>query len=152
MDASWIQVFILTFAECVAPAGKTVCQEQQFELQFLSKADCEYALQQMVTMKDEAEHVIVNRQKSGCAPSAVETPVYASREAIEAAFADTAGWRAPQDSEMRRSAVTKNHSERLADLMSCEETGNVVPCKVGDIIVEDASGDSVEVWKREQSD
>ena len=149
MDVSWIQVFILTFAECVAPAGKTVCQEQQFELQFLTKADCEYALQQMISMKDEAEHVIVNRQKSGCAPSAAETSTFPSREAIQEANKDTAGWRAPEDSEMRRSAVNQSHSERLADLMTCEETGNVVPCKVGDIIVEDATGDSVEVWKRE---
>jgi hypothetical protein len=149
MDVSWIQVFILTFAECVAPAGKTVCQEQQFELQFLTKADCEYALQQMMSMKDGAEHVIVNRQKSGCAPSAAETSTFPSREAIQAANKDTVGWRVPEDSEMRRSSVNKSHSERLADLMSCEETGNVVPCKVGDIIVEDTTGDSVEVWKRE---
>ena len=149
MDVSWIQIFILTFAECVAPAGKTVCQEQQFELQFLTKADCEYALQQMVSMKDEAEHVIVNRQKSGCAPSAAETSTYESREAIQEANEDTADWRVPEDSGVRRSAVNKSHSERLADLMSCEETGNVVPCKVGDIIIEDATGDSVEVWKRE---
>jgi len=65
MEVAWIQVFILTFAECVAPAGKTVCQEQQFELQFLSKADCEYALEQLIVMKDQAQYVIVNRQKSG---------------------------------------------------------------------------------------
>ena len=37
----------------------------------------------------------------------------------------------------------------LDDLMSCEETGGVVPCKIGDIIVEDATGDSVEVWKQD---
>jgi hypothetical protein len=33
--------------------------------------------------------------------------------------------------------------------MSCEETNNVVPCKVGDIIVEEVSGDRVEVWKQD---
>jgi len=64
MATAWIQVFILTFVECVAPAGKTVCQEQQFELQFLTQADCQYALEQLIAMKGEAEHVIVNRQKS----------------------------------------------------------------------------------------
>jgi len=106
MATAWIKIFILTFAECVAPAGKTVCQEQQFELQFLGQADCEYALQQLIAMKDEADHVIVNRQKSGCAPSAV-------------------------------------------DLLSCEETGGVVPCKIGDIIVEEATGDRVEIWKQD---
>jgi hypothetical protein len=40
MDTAWIQVFVLTLSECVAPAGKTVCQEQSFELQFLTEADC----------------------------------------------------------------------------------------------------------------
>ena len=147
MATAWIQVFILTFAECVAPAGKTVCQEQQFELQFLSRADCEYALQQLTAMKNEAEHVIVNQQKSGCAPSAAKSETYVSLEAINEAHKESAGWRVPGDSDVRRAAVSKDHAERLAELMSCEETSNVVPCKIGDIIVEDASGDSVEVWK-----
>ncbi len=149
MDTSWIQVFILTFAECVAPAGKTVCQEQQFELQFLNRADCEYALLQLVEMKDEADHVIVNRQKSGCAPSAAESEIFSSLEAINEANSDTVGWRVPDADDARRSIVNKDHKERLEDLMSCEETGNVVPCKIGDIIVEDATGDSVEVWKQD---
>lgn len=149
MDTSWIQIFILTFAECVAPAGKTVCQEQQFELQFLTQADCEYALQQLVTMKDEADHVIVNRQKSACVPSAAESNTFASLEAINEAYKDTVGWRVPGESDIRHSAVNKNHQERLDDLMSCEETSNVVPCKIGEIIVEDATGDSVEVWKQD---
>ena len=32
MDTAWIQVFVLTLAECAAPAGKTVCQEREFDL------------------------------------------------------------------------------------------------------------------------
>jgi hypothetical protein len=147
MDTSWIQIFILTFAECVAPAGKTVCQEQQFELQFLSQADCDYALEQLIAMKDEAEHVIVNRQKSVCTPSAAESRAFPSLEAINDEYKDVVGWRVPGESDIRREAVNKNHHERLEALMTCEETSNVVPCKVGDIIVEDATGDSVEVWK-----
>ena len=147
MATAWIQVFILTFAECVAPAGKTVCQEQQFELQFLTNADCQYALEQLIAMKDEAEHVIVNRQKSRCVPTAVETDSYPSLDAISEAHKDTSGWQAPGENDVRRAAVNKDHSERLDQLMSCEETANVVPCKIGDIIVEDATGDSVEVWK-----
>jgi hypothetical protein len=147
MATAWIQVFILTFAECVAPAGKTVCQEQQFELQFLIRADCDYALEQLIAMKDEADHVIVNRQKSGCVASAVESETFASLDAISEAHKDTAGWRVPGENDVQRTVVNKDHNERLAELMSCEETSNVVPCKIGDIIVEDASGDSVEVWK-----
>jgi hypothetical protein len=147
MAAAWIQVFILTFAECVAPAGKTVCQEQQFELQFLIRADCEYALEQLIAMKDEADNVIVNRQKSACVASAVESETFASLDAIIEAHKDTAGWRVPAENDVRRTVVNKDHTLRLAELMSCEETSNVVPCKIGDIIVEDATGDSVEVWK-----
>jgi len=147
MATAWIQVFILTFAECVAPAGKTVCQEQQFELQFLSRADCEYALLQLITMKDEADNVIVNRQKSGCVPSAVESEIHASLDAINAAHKDTANWRVPVENDARRTIANKDHQARLAALMSCEETSNVAPCKIGDIIVEDATDNSVEVWK-----
>ncbi len=149
MATVWIQVFIMTLAECVAPAGKTVCQEQQFELRFLTRADCEYALEQVIAMKDEIDHVIVNRQKSGCVPSAVESDSYASREAINDAHKDTSGWRAPGDADARRTVVNTGHRERLADLKSCEETSGVAPCRIGEIIVEEVSGDSVEVWKRD---
>jgi len=148
METVWIKIFILTFAECVAPAGKAVCQEQQFELQFLTKADCEYALQQLVTTKDASDRVIVNRQKSACAPSAVESEAFDSLEAINRANTDTLGWRVRGETDARRSAVKKDYDARLAELMSCEETGNVAPCKVGDIIVEEESGDRVEVWKQ----
>jgi len=147
MATAWIQVFILTFAECVAPAGKTVCQEQQFELQFLSRADCEYALLQLTTMKDEADHVIVNRHKSGCAPSAAESEIHASLDAINEAHKDIANWRVSGDNSARRTLVHKDHQERLGALMSCEETSGVAPCRIGDIIIEDATDNSVEVWK-----
>ena len=149
MEVAWIQVFILTFAECVAPAGKTVCQEQQFELQFLSKADCEYALEQLIVMKDQAQYVIVNRQKSGCAPSAAKSATFESLEAINEANLDTAGWRVRDADGAQQRVVSKDYKERLNDLMPCDETGNIVPCKIGDIIVEEATGDRVEVWKRD---
>ncbi len=149
MEPSWIQIFILTFAECVAPAGKTVCQEQQFELQFVNKADCEYALQQLIAMKDEAEHVIINRQKSGCAPAAIEIDSYPTLEAINAATIDTYGRRLTNAADARRVVEDNEHTERLADLQSCEDTGGTAPCKIGDIIVEEAIGDSVEVWTQD---
>ena len=149
METAWIQIFILTLAECVAPVGKTVCQEQQFELQFVSRSDCEYALQQLIAMKDENEQIIVNRQKSGCAPSAVETKAYRSREEINAALENSAGWRMPVDTASRRAEVSASHRERLANLKSCEDTDGQAPCKIGEIIVEEARGESVEVWKRD---
>ena len=149
MDTAWIQIFILTLAECVAPVGKTVCQEQQFELQFVSRADCEYALQQLIAMKDDNEQVIVNRQKSGCAPSAIEAKAYHSRDEINAALENSVGWRMPADIASRRAAVSESHQQRLENLKSCDETDGQAPCKIGEIIVEDAKGESVDVWKQD---
>jgi len=147
MTTAWIQVFILTIAECVAPAGKAVCQEQQFELQFLSRQDCEYALLQLISSKDQSERTIINRDKSACVATAVESEIHASLDAINEAHKETADWRAPGQNDVRRTRAIEDHRERLEALMSCEETSNVVPCKIGDIIVEDATGNSVEVWK-----
>ena len=67
MDTAWIQVFVLTLAECAAPAGKTICQEREFDLQFLTRADCEVALEQLVTLKQESfiSFVIVYNRMDG---------------------------------------------------------------------------------------
>jgi hypothetical protein len=147
MATAWIQVFILTFAECVAPAGKTVCQEQQFELQFSSRSDCEYALFQLITTKDQSDRIIVNRQKSVCVPSAIESEIYDSLEAINEANKDTPDWRVPGENEAEQMITDRAHRERLETLMSCEETAYIAPCKIGGIIVEDATGSGVDVWK-----
>ena len=149
MDAAWIQVFVLTIAECVAPAGKTVCQEREFELLFLTEADCQVALEQLVTLKEEAANVIVNRQKSGCAPTARQSEAFASAESINEANKDTIGWRkpGPDDAELAKTRIA--HEDRLAELKTCEESGGVAPCKIGEIIIEDANGDLVEVWRRD---
>ncbi|MEL7185275.1 MAG: hypothetical protein AAFN50_02425 [Pseudomonadota bacterium] len=146
MDTAWIQVFVLTFAECVAPAGKTVCQQQQFELEFLTRRDCEYALEQLVTMKDALDNVIVDHGKSGCAVSAREAGTFASADAIQQANADN--WHAPANVDQRRVVVNEAHQQRLADLKPCSDTNGAAPCKIGQIIVEEATGDSVEVWRR----
>ena len=97
MDTSWIQVFVLTLSECVAPAGKTVCQEQEFDLQFLTRADCEFALEQLVTLKEESASVIVDRSKSSCAASARESAVFLGPEAVSYASPKSDGWKEPDD-------------------------------------------------------
>ena len=148
MDTAWIQVFVLTLSECVAPAGKTVCQQQQFELEFLTRRDCEYALEQLVTMKDALDHVIVDHGKSGCAVSAREAGTYASVDAIREAHAD--GWHEPRNVGQRRAVVNEAHQQRLAELKECSETDGAAPCKIGQIIVEEATGASVEVWRRDR--
>lgn len=147
MDPVWIKVFILTLSECVAPAGKTVCQEQQLEMQFLAQAECEVALQQLIEIKDQSASTIVNRDKSGCAPSARQTEAFPSADAVKAA-SNAGGWHEP-------AAVTTAappavaHEERLQNLASCEESLGIAPCKLGEIIIEGAStGKSVEIWRR----
>jgi len=149
MDTTWIPVFVLTIAECVAPAGKTVCQEREFELLFLTETDCQVALEQLVTLKEESADVIVNRQKSGCAPTARESEAFASAEAINEANKDTIGWRVPGPKDAAVAATRVAHEDRLANLKTCEESRGVAPCKIGEIIIEDANGDSVEVWRRD---
>jgi len=151
MDTAWIQIFVLTLAECIAPAGKNVCQEREFDLQFLTRADCEYALEQLVSLKDESESVIVNKSKSSCAASARPSSVFPSLEAVSSATEDKAIWRDPEASIAEPSATRVSYESRLENLKTCEESGGVAPCKMGDIIVEDEThGESVEVWRRDQ--
>jgi len=149
MDIAWIQVFVLTLSECVAPAGKTVCQEQSFELQFLTQADCEFALQQLVSLKQESDSVIIDPAKASCAPTARQQPVFASLAAIEDANRDKANWKAPATSDTAPGMALASHRERLASLPDCDEDGAEAPCKVGEIIIEAGDVEPVEVWRRE---
>lgn len=150
MDTAWIQVFIMTLSECVAPTGKTVCQEQQLQMQFVSQADCEVALEQLVSLKERSEDVIVYKDKSRCVMSAKATPVYRSLNEVKQSFAGDENWRAPNLEEKPDDFIRTAHSERLASLSTCDETAGVAPCKIGDIIVEGATSQSVEVWRREK--
>jgi len=147
METVWIQVFILTIAECVAPAGKSVCQEQQFELQFLTRDDCEYAMEQLITMKDELDNVIIDKARSGCSASGAKTDTYESLDAMAAASSDD--WRMPTNTEQRRAVVNTHHRARLEEVKTCEESRGRAPCKIGDIIIEEATGDNVEVWRKD---
>jgi hypothetical protein len=151
MEIAWIQVFVLTLAECVAPAGKTVCQESEFDLQFLTRADCEIALEQLVSLKEESANVIVNRSKSHCALSARQSEVFADLNAVSSAAADKDGWQDPVNDEEAASGTRVSHQQRLDDLPDCEESDGTGPCKMGDVIIEvESEGDSVEVWRRNE--
>lgn len=150
MDVAWIPVFVLTLSECVAPAGKTVCQESQFELQFLTEADCETALEQLIALKQESAKSIVNADASNCALSARQQNVFASLEAITEAHRNTAGWRSPEPADSATAPVDPAHEERLNKLKTCEETGGTTPCKIGPIIIEGTSQSDIEVWQQEK--
>ena len=148
MDTAWIQVFVLTLAECVAPAGKTVCQERQFELQFLTRADCEFALQQLVSLKQSADNVIVDAGKSRCVVSAREGRVFASVDAVNQPFGEG---ESPESAEPATAPGPEfaAHQQRLAKLPECGDAAGVAPCRIGDIIIEEATPGDVEVWRRD---
>lgn len=151
MDTGWIQVFVLTLAECVAPAGKTVCQQQEFELTFLTQADCEVAMEQLVTLKDASESTIVDKERSRCEATASRQSVFSSLAAASNAAGTQVAWRAPAAEEQGTATVDADYQGRLEKLKTCDETKGVAPCKIGQIIVEDAtSGEPVEVWRREK--
>jgi hypothetical protein len=148
MDTAWIQVFVLTLSECVAPAGKTVCQEREFELQFLTQADCEVALQQLVSLKQSSDNVIVDAGKSRCVASAREGRVFASVDAVNQPFGEGAS------KPSRKPAVAPGpeyaaHQERLSSLPECSDSDGVAPCRIGDIIIEEATSGNVDVWRRD---
>lgn len=150
MDMTWIQVFVLTLSECVAPAGKAICQEREFDLQFLTRSDCEYALEQLVSLKAESQYAIVNKSKSRCAPSARQADVFESLEAVSAASGDKQNWQDPA-TEDTATARQVSYQERLEKLPNCEDSDGEVPCKQGGIIIEAGiQGESVEVWRRDQ--
>ncbi|MGI9232159.1 MAG: hypothetical protein ACR2RD_00875 [Woeseiaceae bacterium] len=151
MDAGWIQVFVLTLAECVAPAGKTVCQQQEFELTFLSQADCNTALEQLVTLKDAADNIIIDKSKTGCEATARRQAVFASPAQISESVGNEVAWRAPDVEERVAATVDTNYQTRLERLKTCDATGGVAPCKIGEIIIEKAgTGEPVEVWRQDK--
>jgi hypothetical protein len=148
METAWIKVFVLILSECVAPAGKTVCQDQEIEMQFLSHAECELALEQLISLKDQFENVIVNRQRSSCTASARQQDVFASLDEVKSAVSESVDWRDPENAELQMAASNVSHQGRVEKLTSCEESLGIAPCKMGDIIVEGAtSGRPVDIWR-----
>ena len=148
MDTAWIQVFVLTLAECVAPPGKTVCQEREFELQFLTRADCQAALEQLVTLKTESDQVIIDPAAARCTPSARRSEVFPSLDAINDRHGGSEGWRSPDPVEASPDTERNAYEARLASLPDCGAADGVAPCRIGQIIIEEASGEQIEVWRR----
>jgi hypothetical protein len=155
MDTAWIQVFVLTLSECVAPPGKTVCQEQEVQYQFFDRRECESVLQQLVEYSAVAENVIINEQRSRCLPTVKQRQVYASLEEANAHLGESEGWGVLQpqrEQQQDQRSVTQTDSayqQRLASLPDCDAVDRSPPCKVGQIIIESESGEDLEVWKRD---
>jgi len=148
VDTSWIPVFVLILNECAAPAGKTVCQEQDLRLQFVEQAECELALRQFIELKALAENIIVNRDASRCEKSARSIESFDSFEELSAKYVGARSLGTSPDKQTTDFTVDA-HRKRLAELQSCDETSGVAPCKVGEIIIEAAPGENLDVWRRE---
>ena len=152
MDTAWIPVFVLTFAECVAPSGKTVCQESEFELEFLSKASCEAALVQLVAAKDTLDTVIVDKEKTRCVASARRQAVFASLSDVTRTLDESETWVEPEAEAPLADVRQDSHKARLESMPTCEASKGVAPCKIGEIIIEEAESTSskTEIWRRER--
>jgi hypothetical protein len=150
METAWIQVFVLTLTQCIAPAGKMVCQEEAVEYLFTNEEDCADALVQLVDLAARADNVLVDRQKSNCRPAAKESIVFADSAAAKASLANTDDFVLIDGKAPPPDFLQVAHEERLEQLKDCEETNGVAPCKIGAIIVEaPAESGKSEIWKRQ---
>lgn len=149
MDTAWIQVFVLTLSECAAPAGKTVCQEQEINYQFFDKAECEEVLEQLVAYKDGAENIIVHADQSRCAPTVRQASTYQSVREANEHLSGLEDWGTIPVEQEGPQVTSEAHKARLDQLPSCSNDYSVTPCKVGQIIVESDASERVPVWRRD---
>jgi hypothetical protein len=151
METAWIQVFVLTLTQCIAPAGKLVCQEETVEYHFTSEEDCASALVMMVDLAARAENVLVDRQRSDCKPAATESVVFANADDAKSSLANAENFVLIDSESPRPDFMQAAHDERLSSLKTCEETNGAAPCKIGEIILEaPADSGSAEIWRREK--
>lgn len=150
METAWIKVFVLTLTQCIAPAGKMVCQEETVEYYFASEDDCARALVQMVDLAARADNILVDRQKSDCKPGVKETQVFASGDDARSSISSVDGVVLIDNKTPPPDFMQSTHVDRLKEMKPCDETDGVAPCKIGDIIIE-AAGEVKEtkVWKRQ---
>jgi hypothetical protein len=150
METAWIQIFVLTLSECLAPAGKTVCQEQELLMHFTNQADCEVAREQFVELIELSDNSIVDRGKTQCTASAIQQPVFTSPGEIKQKSAGADNWAEPRkQSQGPQDSMLVAHQERLASLPNCNEVSGTAPCKIGEIIIEGATDQRTDVWQRQ---
>ena len=150
METAWIKIFVLTLTQCIAPAGKMICQEETVEYQFANEDDCARALVQMVELAARADNILVDRQKSGCRPAVLESSVFASNDEAMSALGETTNAIVIEGAQPRDDYLQAAHDERLRNTPTCDETNGAAPCKIGDIIMEPATEPArAEVWRQE---
>lgn len=150
METAWIQVFILTLTQCIAPEGKMVCQEESVEFQFAEQVDCEVALVQMLDVAARVDTVIVMRDDSHCRAASKEIEVFATAEDAGAQFEGAENLALLQIDEPPPDFMQSAHQERLEKLHNCDEVADVAPCKIGEIIIEASEeAQSSVIWRRQ---
>ena len=148
MDIAWIKVVVLTLAECVAPEGKTVCQEQQVQYYFFDDVECQKVLEQLIDYRDGFKNVIVNKDDSSCLPAAKDLQVFASRSKADEYFAEMGGLGVISEEPTMKDFMQERHELRLESLHVCDDQELVTPCRRGDIIIESMTGNKTEVWQQ----
>lgn len=151
MDTAWIQVFVLSLSECVAPAGKTVCEKQESHYQFYNQGECETVLRQLLDYKSRAENIIIDKANSKCLPTVRQTPVYPSLQEANRQLGSTEHLDAIPAEKDESQPTAEEHQARLAKLPTCDDDRSVTPCKVGEIIVESDASKEVPVWREQQN-
>jgi len=150
METAWIQVFILTLTQCIAPAGKMVCQEESVEFQFADQVDCEVALVQMLNVAARVDTVIVKRESSHCRAATKEIKVFASAEEAGKQYEGAENLAMLQVDDPPPDFTKSAHLERLTSLHNCADVAGVAPCKIGEIIIEaGAEPKSTTIWRRQ---
>ena len=118
-------------------------------MQFTNQADCELAREHLVSLMDNSENVIVNKDKTYCAVSAREQLVFATADEIRQYAKAGTDWTAPNSDQPPPLDFTqKAHNERLENLFSCDEVSGTTPCRFGDIIIEGATEQQADVWQQ----
>ena len=150
METAWIQVFVLTMTQCIAPAGKMVCQEETVEYYFTSEDDCARALVQMVDLAARADNILVDRDRSDCKPAVKETSVFASSDDARSSMSPGQDVVLIDDEIPAPDFMQSAHNDRLKDMQACDETDGVAPCKIGDIIIEAAAEvRQTQIWQQQ---
>lgn len=149
MATAWVKVVVLTLSECVAPEGKTVCQEQEVQHYFVEEAHCQVVLEQLIEHRNSRKDVIVNADKSSCLPTIKNLEVFGSKTEADSVLAGIEGYGVLPAEPARKDYLQVRHEERLATLPECGDDAQVVPCKRGEIIIEGATAKQGEVWKQQ---
>ena len=148
MDMAWIKVVVLTLAECVAPEGKTVCQEQQVQYNFVDEVECQKVLEQLIAYRDNFDNVIVDKAASSCSEATRNTEVFSSRSDADPGFVDADGYVVVGEEPKQKDFMQERHELRLQELRVCDDSSPVTPCRRGDIIIESVTGNKTEVWRQ----